>query len=222
MTLPSKLARPSLSRGRTGNPASSAKHQAQSPAVASDGIGQKLRHRRKVRQLSLTEVSNQAGLSIGLLSQIERGLSTPTLRSLNQICQALEMPLRWLFDADEEEAAVGKESVVVRFANRRRMDLGANAGMVKEILSSDAIPQLQLIRLVIHPGGKSGMSPNQNSTGAKAGTVVSGQLALEIDGREYILNRGDSFSFMATSRYSFYCVGDTDCELFWAVTPALY
>lgn len=219
MTLPSKLV--GVPAARNGSRPAKAKAKAKaSPAMASDGVGQKLRHRRKVRQLSISEVAERAGLSIGLLSQIERGLSTPSLRSLNQICKALEMPLRWLFDADEG-AAAGEEAIVVRLANRRRMDLG-NAGMSKEILSTDAIPQLQLIRFVLHPGAKSGISPNQHASGAKAGTVISGQLRLEVDGREFILSRGDSFSFLASARYRFACVGDVDCEMFWAVTPALY
>lgn len=58
-----------------------------------DGIGQELRQRRKARCLSLKELAAKADLSIGLLSQIERGLSTPCLRSLNQICQVLDMPI---------------------------------------------------------------------------------------------------------------------------------
>lgn len=215
MTLPSKLV--AAPAARNGPRLAKAKKP---PLMASDGVGQKLRHRRKVRQLSISEVAERAGLSIGLLSQIERGLSTPSLRALNQICVALEMPLRWLFDADEG-AEAGEERVVVRLANRRRMDLG-NAGMSKEILSTDAIPQLQLIRFVLHPGAKSGTSPNPNATGAKAGTVLSGQLRLEVDGRTFILNKGDSFSFLASADYRFACVGDVDCEMFWAVTPALY
>lgn len=214
MSVPSKLVRPSSTRN------SPRARRKGAPGTASDGVGQKLRHRRKVRKLSISEVAERAGLSIGLLSQIERGLSTPSLRSLNQICKALEMPLRWLFD-EVEGSAAGEESIVVRVANRRRMDLG-NAGMSKEILSTDAIPQLQLIRFVLHPGAKSGISPNQHATGAKAGTVLSGQLQLEVDGREFILKRGDSFSFLASARYRFACVGDVDCEMFWAVTPALY
>jgi len=184
---------------------------------STDGIGQKLRNRRKVRQLSLKEVAQRASISIALLSQIERGLSVPSLRSLNEICAALEMPIGWLFDRGH--AASGGDHVVVRHSNRRHLDF---AGMTKEILSSDAVPQLQLMRFVIHPGGKSGPSPNRHPTGAKAGTVLAGRLGLELDGREYTLERGDSFSFLGTSDYRFWCVGNVDCELFWAVTPALY
>lgn len=185
-----------------------------------DGIGRKLRQRRKVRRMSLMELSAKAGLSIGLLSQIERGLSTPSLRSLNQICQGLEMPLQWLFDRDET-ANVIKEDSVVRLAERRRMNLGSG-GMIKDILSPDSVSQIQLMRFVIHPGGRSGDSPAQHPTGAKCGTVLAGTLGLEINGQEHIIKQHDSFAFPASSQYCFWAVGDENCEVIWAVTPALY
>jgi transcriptional regulator with XRE-family HTH domain len=206
-------------KGKT-RPGPGAKAKVRSLA-ATESVGQKLRHRRVVRRMSLNDVAEKAGLSIALLSQIERGLSTPSLRSLNQICEALDMPMRWLFDADGA-AAAGEETVVVRSANRRCLDLGQNSGMSKEILSTDAVPQLQLMRFVLHPGLTSGVSPSPHPTGAKAGTVLAGQLWLEVNGREYVLNRGDSFSFHASSAYRFACFGDVDCEMIWAVTPALY
>jgi len=117
--------------------------------MLTNGIGQKLRQRRKVKQLSLSEVANKAGLSIGLLSQIERGISAPSLRSLGMICAALSMPLRWLFQNDKIENN-DEENLIVRATRRRKMDLGAS-GMSKEILSPDAITSLQLMRFVIHP-----------------------------------------------------------------------
>lgn len=185
-----------------------------------EGIGQKLRQRRKVKRLSLKAVAEKTGLSIGLVSQIERGISTPSLRSLNQICQALEMPMPWLFDrhADSTQA---REDCVVRLSQRRRLDLGSG-GMIKEILSPDAITNIQLMRFVIHPGGGSGDSPYTSPNGAKCGTVLSGRLGLEVNGQKHILNPQDSFAFHARERYRFWAVGDTDCEVIWVVTPALY
>lgn len=185
----------------------------------SEGIGQRLRQRRKVKRWSLKELAEKAGLSIGLLSQIERGVSTPSLRSLGQVCQALEMPMAWLFDRDESMQVA--EPSVVRLEQRRRMDLGSG-GMIKEILSPDSVSEIQLMRFVIHSGGKSGESPAQHPTGAKCGTVLAGRLGLEINGQVHIINQHDSFAFRANAQYRFWAEGDTDCEVIWAVTPALY
>ncbi len=185
-----------------------------------EGVGERLRQRRKVKKLSLAALAKLAQVSIGLLSQIERGISSPSVRSVSAICTALEMPVRWLFQ-DSLKQQTSSVNVVVRAESRRRLDLGPS-GMIKEILSSDQTPQLQLMRFIVRPNGTSGHSPYLHQTGAKAGVVISGSLGLEVDGRHYKLRRGDSFSFEGTSSYRFWSLGEQDCELFWAVTPAIY
>lgn len=182
-----------------------------------DGIGRKLRLRRHIRGLSLQEVAARSSLSVGLLSQIERGMTMPSLRSLRQICQALEMPMGWLFDPAEDSQG----DVVVRPASRRRMDLGPK-GMTKELMSPDAVPEIQMIRIVIQPGGSTGDQPYNNERGAKCGTVLAGYLGLEIDGRQYTLEPGDSFAFRASQMHRFWCQGDQPVDLIWVVTPAVY
>jgi len=188
--------------------------------MLTEGIGQKLRQRRKVKQLSLSDVASKAGLSIGLLSQIERGISAPSLRSLSMICAALSMPLRWLFQHEQSDDS-GEEDVIVRFARRRKMDLGAS-GMSKEILSPDTLTSLQLMRFVLHPHSKPVEGILQSSDGAKAGTVIDGTLGLEVAGKTYLLSTGDSFAFKSNAEYKIWCVGEVDCELYWVTTPAIY
>ncbi|GGC46141.1 helix-turn-helix domain-containing protein [Chelatococcus reniformis] len=195
--------------------------QARTPPDAADPerpneMGRKLRMRRAIKGLSLQEVAERAEISVGLLSQIERGVTTPSLKSLRQICAALAMPIGWLFDLAEAE----HDDVVVRASARRTLDLGPK-GMRKELLSPDAVPGIQMIRIVIRPGGASG-EPYNNPAGTKCGTVLAGTLGLEVDGQDYILETGDSFAFAATQMHRFWCVGDQTVDLIWVVTPAIY
>lgn len=186
--------------------------------VEGDGsIGRKLRRRRLIKGLSLQDVAEKAEVSIGLLSQIERGVTMPSIKSLRQICAALDMPVGWLFDAPDGE----HEDVVVRASARRVLNFGPK-GMTKELLSPDAVPGIQMIRIIIQPGGSSGDQPYNNERGAKCGVVTSGQLGLEVDGRHYVLGQGDSFAFAAEQMHRFYCVGDEPVDLIWVVTPAIY
>jgi len=180
-------------------------------------VGTRLRMRRLARRLTLQDLAEKSALSVGLLSQIERGLTTPSIRSLRQISNALEMPVGWLF----EPAPHPSDELIVRSSNRRRMDLGPGA-MVKELLSPDSVLDIQIIRIIIQPGGTSGDKAYNNPIGAKCGTIVSGQLGLEVEGKEYVLEPGDSFAFRAENMHRFWCVGDIPVDLFWVVTPALY
>jgi len=183
----------------------------------SDSLGARLRQRRKVRGLSLQVVADRADVSIGLLSQIERGLTMPSVKSLNAICGALEMPVSWLFDPGGN----AQDRYVVRAHQRRVLDLGAK-GMRKELMTPDEITGIQMMKLVIQPGGSTGDTPYRHETGAKCGTVVSGTLGLEIDGRTVLLEPGDSFAFPATALIRFWCEGGETTKAFWVVTPAVY
>jgi transcriptional regulator with XRE-family HTH domain len=187
------------------------------PLQSNPMIGLKLRQRRHSRGMTLAALAEKSGLSLGLLSQIERGLTAPSLRSLQQICAGLEMQLGWLFTPEAEEAS----DVVVRASNRRRMDLGPGA-MIKELLTPDAVLDIQMIRIIIQPGGTSADAAYNNPRGAKCGTVTAGRLGLEVAGQEYVLAAGDSFAFAAQQMHRFWCVGDAPVELYWVVTPALY
>lgn len=192
----------------------------QLPASPEDGIGPRLRARRKVRSMSLQQVAQRADVSIGLLSQIERGLTMPSVRSLGAICRALEMPVGWLFDQPAPEGADDCQ-MVVRRNQRRVLDLGAK-GMVKELMTPDTCRGIQMMRLVIRPGGSSGETPYNHPEGAKCGTVLSGLLALEIDGEAHMLGPGDSFAFEATRLIRFWAAGEQETIVIWVVSPAVY
>jgi len=181
-----------------------------------EGLGRKLRLRRTIKRFSLQYVAERADISVGLLSQIERGLTTPSLRSLRQICTALDMPVGWLFDVPTSR----QEDAVVRASARRTLDLGPK-GMRKELLSPDEVTGIQMMRIEIRPGGAWGEA-SRNESGAKCGIVTSGTLALELDGIVHLIGPGDSFAFEATRLHRFWCEGQEAVDLLWVVAPAVY
>lgn len=180
-------------------------------------IGGRLRRRRQVRRVSLREVAALAGISTGLLSQIERGISMPSVRTLGAVCHALQMPVGWLFG----EGGGDHGGVVVRSHQRRLLDLGAK-GMRKELMTPDEITGIQMMRLVIRPGGSTGKTPYRHESGAKCGTVLSGTLGLEVDGQICEIAAGDAFAFPATALIRFWCMGEVETVALWVVAPAVY
>src|SRR5690349_18288817 len=67
------------------------------PKIADLWLGTQLRALRKAKQLSLAELAAGAELSIGMVSQIERGLASPSIRSLRKLGEALGVPISWFF-----------------------------------------------------------------------------------------------------------------------------
>ena len=91
-------------------------------------IGGRLRAMRKAQDLRLKHVAEQAGLSVSMLSQIERGISSPSIRVLRNICHALGVDGAALFDerngnAPAPQAGAGAD-FVVRLADRKPLSVG--------------------------------------------------------------------------------------------------
>lgn len=180
-------------------------------------IGARLRLRRRLRGMSLKDVATKAHLSVGMVSQVERGQASPSIRSLRAICDALEMPVIWLFERHDEQQSIDRD-IIVRRANRRVLNYGNNA-LHKEILTPDTQPQIQMLRFLLEPNADSG-EPYNNSEGGKCGLVLSGTLGLELDSRQFIVETGDSFAFPAEAMVRFWTIGDQACEVIWVVAPA--
>jgi len=183
------------------------------------GLGLQLRQRRRIKDLTLTELSQQSGLSVGLLSQIERGLSSPSLKSLTQICAALATPMSWLFDSGPVENPAEK-GLVVRRGSRRRLDLGAY-GVTKELLSPDLGGEMQIYLVSIRPGGQSGPE-TYTHRGEEGGLVLAGTLELTVDGRIVVLYEGDSFRFSSSLAHRFTNPAATQTSVVWANSLAFY
>lgn len=176
------------------------------------GLGSQLRQRRRVKDMTLSDLSKRSGLSVGLLSQIERGISSPSLKSLMQISAALGVPASWLFDetSDQDPAEKG---LVVRRATRKRLDLGSY-GVTKELLSPDLGGELQFYLVSIRPSGQSGPE-TYTHRGEEAGLVLDGTLELTVDGRVVTLYEGDSFRFDSSLPHRYVNPGTTPTNVAW-------
>lgn len=183
-------------------------------------IGPKLRRRRRVRRASLRDIASSAGISVAQLSLIERGLAQPSLRTLRMVCDALKMPMSWLFDSDAASSEP-EGGIVVRRHQRRRFDLGPS-GIAKDLLTGDECREIQLMQLTIPPVGGSGRKPFPTGPAARCGVVTSGRLGIEIDGERFVLDTEDSFSFAHRESCRLWCESDEDCTVIWAVAPAIY
>src|SRR5215831_20520317 len=106
--------------------------------------------------LSVQGLADAADLSVGMVSRIERGLSTPSLRSLRLLGIALGVPISWFFTAPDQSTPSGSP-YLVRRGDRRLLRL-TQSSVMKELLSPDTDGRLmEMYELTIEPGGSSGV-----------------------------------------------------------------
>ncbi len=177
-------------------------------------VGPVVRGLRMEKGLLLRQLSERSGVSVGMLSQVERDVSNPSVRVLSAILHALGAPMSVVFGPSAD--SVDEEPDFVRRANARPiLELGH---LKKELLSSKSPHGLQLMILHIERGGSSGEHP-LTYPAEKGGLVLRGEIFLRVGHQETRLTAGDSFAFGPSIPHSFRHAGSVPAEVFWVIGP---
>lgn len=187
----------------------------ESPPDDGKGVGAILRRLRMEKGWTLQELARASGVSVGMISQIERDLANPSVRVLTAIRQALGAPVPAMFRdvAPARGAESGDPEFVRRVSQRPVLELGS---VRKELLTSSGHHHLQMMILHIEPGGHSGNTA-LSYPAEKGGMVLGGELLLKVDGREARLKEGDSFVFDSALGHSFSNPTDKPTQVMWII-----
>ena len=190
---------------------------AEHPAVAS--VGPRVRALREAAGLSLRDLAATSGVSAPMLSQVERGETSPTLQVAARIAAGLDLRLSQLLRLDEDGAVN-----VVR-AGERRTGGRPDSGHVYELLTPP-LPGLRA-EVSIHrlsPGavtGEAGDPPMHEPGARETALVQAGALLLHVDGETHPLNAGDCVTFDADLPHHFENPGKEEAVLLAVVSAGL-
>jgi transcriptional regulator with XRE-family HTH domain len=164
-------------------------------------VGQRIRELRRTRAMSLEVIAARTELSIGFISQIERGLSSPSLRVLATLADVLGVGIAALFGAMPSDNG-GTSGVVTRQPQRAELKLW-RTGISKQLLSpAGADNRLNLFLVHLDPGGSTG-DELYTHDGEEAGLVLEGEMILTVDAETWTLKTGDSFRFASRRPHRF-------------------
>ncbi len=182
-------------------------------ADSEPGLGARLRARRKALGLTMQQVADSAGLTIGFISQIERGIASPSLSSLTNVARVLDMDPATLF---AQPPSPGE----VTTAGTRPVYGLDPANMTYERISA-AFPGHTLRAVLIHeaPGHRS--EPIRHE-GEEIFYVLQGALTVEIEGQRHVLAAGDSIHFASTRVHSSWNHTDTHTSILHVCTMDVF
>jgi transcriptional regulator with XRE-family HTH domain len=164
-------------------------------------VGRRIRDLRRTRELSLESVAARTNLSIGFVSQIERGLSSPSLRVLATLADVLGVGIAALFAARPGDDG-NSGGVVTREVQRAELKLW-RTGISKQLLSPAGTEnRLNLFLVHLEPGGSAG-DELYTHDGEEAGLVLEGEMTLTVDAETWLLKSGDSFRFASRRPHRF-------------------
>lgn len=188
-----------------------------------DGIGERLREERVKAGISQRELARRLGLSASMISQLESGLSKPSVGTLYAIVTELNLSLDRVIrgvDFDEETAEGPADdlpvSPLVHPKDRQVIDLAS--GVTWEELSPSSDEGVDFLQATYEVGGAS--TPDQSLMrhhGREYGFVMTGTLGIKIGFQEYELNPGDSIAFDSTRPHRLWNKGDEPVHAIWFV-----
>lgn len=202
-------------------------HQAD-PATTDglDGIGVRLRLARDNAGLSQRELARRVGLSASLISQLESGLSNPSVGTLYALVTELDVSLDSIIRGESfgshgapnglDAQPVRERTPLVRPADRQVIDLAS--GVRWEELTAETEEGVDFLEAIYEVGGAS--TPDESLMrhhGREYGYVMSGTLGVRIGFDEYTLTAGDSIAFDSTKPHRLFNKGDIPVRAIWVV-----
>ena len=176
---------------------------------------------RKKQKLTLHDLSEKTGISIGFLSKIERNLSTPSLNNLQRICYALNVTINDLAAPSSKKPAISPEpqkaiptaSPYLVPSNERELMYSLNNMIILEsIYSQNANYKLDAMTL----NGKKTEYVSSPHRYDELGIVTKGKMAIQLGtDTEYVLSEGDTLLIPAGTDHTVRNLTDGECFSFW-------
>jgi transcriptional regulator with XRE-family HTH domain len=148
-------------------------------------LGARIRALRVARGATLRQLAGEAGVTESFLSQVERGVASPSIASVQRIARALGQSIAELFATED------RTGIVVRAAERRRI-VYQGLGAIDEFLTRATDGRIQVILSTIEPGGGTGDEAYSHDSDEEVVIVLEGSLDLWVGTEQYRLAAGDA------------------------------
>ena len=174
-------------------------------------LGGRLRAAREARGVTVAALAEQAGLTKGFISQLERGLSQASVTSLQRICAALDLPPGAILDPLPEGPVAPADAPEISFGGQGARD---------RLLTPAGFPGFQVLHATVQPHGRNLGTSAPRPDQSHFVLVLHGTFTLTLNGAANKLTAGQSITFRGTDTYSWANPSpDTPCEVLWVLSP---
>lgn len=175
-------------------------------------IGPKLKALRQKNKLTIKELAQKTGLSAGFISNIERDINSPTISSLQLLCEALGISVGDLFNIEEGGCILFRSN-----------DEAIETAVVNDKTSYKIFPlpnkKMRASIITLKPGGIYGGGLLRHA-GEEIGIVLKGSIEYQVNSRFYILRAGDCIFIESLTPHRFRNIGNNVATTFWVTLNA--
>jgi len=175
-------------------------------------LGSRLRDLRRRQKMTLEELAKRTGLTSSFLSQVERNITSPSVKSLREIASGLNTKVSCFF---EEE---GSNDFVFIKKDKRKKIVNDKLKSCYEILASGLLDiRMEPSLLILKVGGKMEKQSGSND-GEEFGFVLKGKVELLRGPEKFIMEKGDSIYFKGVRSHKVVNIGNSEASLLWIVS----
>jgi len=178
-------------------------------AVAS--IGPKIRQLRQQKKMSLQQLAERSDVSAAAIHKIERNTMVPTITTLMKLSGALNRSIAYLVSEEEDD---DRGAVLIRgsarrpvFTSKEGLELAGISGPYGRFFMAGA-------SATVESGADSGPRPMEH-LGEELVYVLSGTMAFDVDGEEYVVRRGDTLHFRTDRPHRWWNPGKQPARAIW-------
>lgn len=175
-------------------------------------IGGRLRKRRQALRMTLRQLAESAGITEGYLSQLERGIASGSVRTLQKVSDALGLVVGELFSATNHSVPH-----VTRFHDTEAYAYGVRGRKLR--LTPNGFDHLEMFLGIFEPGGSTGPEPYSHGTSEELVLVIEGQVDVTIGEQTYTLHAMDSIPFSSALPHRVRESGGDRATVLWGISP---
>lgn len=176
-------------------------------------VGNMIKTIRTSKGIMVKEVAEKCGISSSMLSQIEKGTANPSLNTIREIANVLEVPLFKFFIEPEKE----NNSISILKKEDRKI-ISANY-LTYESLSPDIETNLEYMKMILHRAGVETSSIPMSHKGEEIAVLMKGKVKITIENQSAIMEEGDSVHIPPLKAHKWTNVGEEEAVVIFAVTP---
>ena len=176
-------------------------------------LGKTLRLFREKSGRHLSHVAPEAGISVSMLSQIERGIVSPSIDSLRMVCHALDIDMAELF------RRISPLEPVRIHKSGERLTMESGGVRYEQLMTSQtALFPEELFCIEVKAGHSTAMSGGGHE-GVEMGYVLRGSARLMVGERSYAIDENDSLCFSAHLPHRLVNTGRKLFRAVWSIAP---
>lgn len=173
-------------------------------------IGEKIRNLRNQNGLTQEELADRTELTKGFISQLERGLTAPSVSTLLDIVECLGSNLSDFFHEEDDLQIV--------FRSEDYFEKEDDAGnTIQWLIATAQKSSMEPILVQLQPG--QALAEDKPHEGEEFGYVLEGRILLHYGEKAEFVEKGDSFSFPANRRHSISSACDRPSQILWISSP---